>query len=93
MQGLVGKKLVSKTVIDNPYYEPCVQQALVVGNLKDQAYELFKKGGNTLELEVKIRLAKRRFYVIEKLFMEEHTKRVKAQVPALSDAEKEVHEL
>jgi hypothetical protein len=93
MQGLLGKKLMSKNVLTNPYYDKLVDQSLLISNLKNVAWKTLQSGGSTHAYERKIRLEQKKYYKLENLFRLEHTRRLKKDVPALDDVNKEVHEL
>tara|TARA_R100000808_G_C2139455_1_gene147368 strand:- start:426 stop:707 length:282 start_codon:yes stop_codon:yes gene_type:complete len=93
MEGLVGKKMVSKNVLTNPYYEKILDQSLLITNLKSVAWKKLQSGGNTYKYERKIRLEQKRYHKLENLFRQEHIKRLKTVAPVEDDANKESEEL
>ena len=93
MEGLIGKKMVSKNVLTNPYYEKMLDQSLLITNLKNVAWKTLQSGGNTYEYQRKIRLEQKRYHKLENLFKQEHIKRLKTVAPMDDDANKESDEL
>ena len=93
MEGLIGKKMVSKNVLTNPYYEKMLDQSLLITNLKNVAWKKLQSGGNTYEYQRKIRLEQKRYHKLENLFKQEHIKRLKTVAPMDDDANKESDEL
>ena len=72
----INKRFVSDTVIQNPYYDKCNRQALVVRDLQEKVQVLLQKRKCTHELAIQIRVAKQKYHKLEQKFFSMHKAKV-----------------
>ena len=68
----LNKKWVADTVIQNPYYDKCNRQALVVRDLQEKVQVLLQKRKCTIQ----IRVAKQKYHELEQRFFSMHNAKV-----------------
>ena len=82
----LNKKWVADTVIQNPYFDRCNRQALIVRDLQEKVQVLLQKRKCTHELAIQIRVAKQKYHTLEQKFFSMH----KAKVDDAHKMEKKV---
>ena len=72
----LNKKWVADTVIQNPYYDKCNRQALVVRDLQEKVQVLLQKRKCTHDLAMQIRIERQKYERLENKFFSRHKKNV-----------------
>jgi hypothetical protein len=72
----LNKKWVADTVTQNPYFDRCNRQALVVRDLQDKVQLLLQKRKCTHEVAIQIRVAKQKYHELEQRFFSMHNAKV-----------------
>ena len=72
----LNNKWVADTVIQNPYYDKCNRQALLVRGLQEKVQLLLQKRKCTHEVAIQIRVAKQKYHQLEQKFFSMHNAKV-----------------
>ena len=72
----INKRFVSDTVTQNPYFERCTRQAVVVSELQEQVRVLLQKRKCTHDLAMRIRIERQKYERLENQFFSRHKKNV-----------------